>query len=52
MNAAMSILSAATAPSATGGADDASADRAADTVLDGLAKASKQVADELKKAKK
>jgi hypothetical protein len=52
MNAAMSILSAATAPSATGGADEASADRAADTVLDGLAKASKQVADELKKAKK
>jgi hypothetical protein len=52
MNAAMSILSAATAPSTTGGADDASSDRAADTVLDGLAKASKQVADELKKAKK
>ena len=52
MNAAMSILSAATAPSATRGADAASADRAADTVLDGLAKASKQVADELKKAKR
>jgi hypothetical protein len=52
MNAAMSILSAAAAPSATGGVDDGSADRAADTVLDGLAKASKQIADELKKAKK
>jgi hypothetical protein len=52
MNAAMSILSAATAPSAIGGADDGSTDRAADTVLDGLSKASRQIADELKKTKK
>ena len=50
MNAAMSILSAATAPSATG-ADDGSSERATDTVLDGLSKVGKQVADDLKKGK-
>ena len=49
MGVAMSILSASTAPSAASAAAEGSP---ADTVLDGLAKAGKQAADDLRKAKK
>jgi len=54
MGAAMSIMSSAGSVAMAGGmpeSADASAEKAVETVQDGLAKAGKQVADELKKGK-